>query len=93
MQTSEFRLRRGVPLRRQVGGQRFSLGINDLRADPPEVVVGVHSPDGSRAEHLTVGDVLDLSHERWQVSAIVPGARGTVDFVRASKESRPGDTR
>lgn len=76
-----FRIYRTVPYRRTVGGVRMSLTINDMRADPLEVTVGVTGPDLQRRDAMRVGDVLDLGAERWRVADIVVGDRGNVDFV------------
>jgi hypothetical protein len=75
-----FRLVRSVPYRRRVGGERFTVGINDLHAD--RVDVSVLPPGGvPLRQRLMPGDVLEVGDERFRLAEIVPGDRGSARFV------------
>lgn len=78
-ETTLIRLRRTVPYRRQVDGERMTLGINDMRPDDDTVVLSATGPhrQGPRQE-LRVDEVMEVGSERWRVAEIVFGDRGSV---------------
>jgi hypothetical protein len=78
-----FRLVRSVPYRRRIGGadgDRYTVGINDLHED--RVDVSVLPPGGVPIrQRLVPGDVLTVGDQRFRLTEIVPGDRGSARFV------------